>query len=181
MQAVPQQSSSLASTFNSTPSSTQLAPVPAFHGNIFASDEVEVEDASGSDLVDLSLTATTAVLEVATSDYASILDQVQTAVNEQSSILLLQRPGFGKTRLALELLATEKLLIFLMPTTALRDQVFHILCCLLLADFFSRCCMTSSTKGSQASVASKPLAMTQKASSHLFMQLFASSVRMFEE
>ncbi len=64
------------------------------------------------------------------SDYESIRLKVQTAVDEQSSILLVQRPGFGKTRLALELLSNDTLTIFLTPTTALRDQVFpSILLC----------------------------------------------------
>ena len=58
------------------------------------------------------------------SDYESIRAKVQTAVDEQSSILLVQRPGFGKTRLTLELLSNDTLTIFLTPTTALRDQVF---------------------------------------------------------
>ena len=47
------------------------------------------------------------------SDYESIRAKVQTAVDEQSSILLVQRPGFGKTRLTLELLSNDTLIIFL--------------------------------------------------------------------
>jgi hypothetical protein len=60
----------------------------------------------------------------ADSDYESIRLKVQTAVDDQSSVLLVQRPGFGKTRLTLELLSNDTLTIFLTPTTALRDQVF---------------------------------------------------------
>jgi hypothetical protein len=42
----------------------------------------------------------------------------------QQLTLMVQRPGFGKARLTLELLSNDTLSIFLTPATALRDQVF---------------------------------------------------------
>jgi hypothetical protein len=119
--------------------SEQLAPVPSFpfaklptleefDQFIADTDDIAYMDLVMQQVVDnpeitLNAVDNAAIPADAATDYVIIRRKVEMAVQQKSSILLHQRPGFGKTRLTMKLLKSDTLFLFLVPTVALRDQV----------------------------------------------------------
>jgi hypothetical protein len=77
-------------------------------------DELQEEDA-------LNLPDTAAAIPAVS--YEVIRSKMQKIVRDGENALLIQRPGFGKTRIIIELLASNSFFLVLVPTTALRDQM----------------------------------------------------------
>lgn len=119
--------------------SEQLAPVPSFpFAKLPTMEEfdqfiADTDDIAYMDLVmpqiadnpEITVNAVdnAAIPAHAATDYDIIRRKIEVAVQQRSSVLLHQRPGFGKTRLTMKLLKSDTLLLFLVPTVALRDQV----------------------------------------------------------
>jgi hypothetical protein len=55
--------------------------------------------------------------------YSSIQQHILDAVKNRHTILLNQKPGFGKTRTIFNLLCAENFLVIFVPTKALKEQV----------------------------------------------------------
>ena len=68
------------------------------------------------------------VIEV--TDYKSaVRKQVVEAIDRSEVVLLAQKPGFGKTRLMLELCTRERFTMVFTPTKPLQNQVIAIARC----------------------------------------------------
>ena len=81
---------------------------------VIPNDEWQAQDV-------IQLAPTTASI----SAYEVIFSKVQRLVSERANVMLVQRTGFGKTRIILELLTSNSFFLILVPTTALRDQMIR--------------------------------------------------------
>jgi hypothetical protein len=54
---------------------------------------------------------------------SSILEKIVNAINAEQTILLHQKPGFGKTRTIFKLISTGTFCMIFVPTNVLKQQV----------------------------------------------------------
>ena len=97
----------------------------SFERNVPSLHVLDVEEARGSDLLDpICNTMVTTDQVIEATDYKSaVRKRAVDAINRNEVVLLAQKPGFGKTRLMLEMCTLERFTMVFTPTKPLQKQV----------------------------------------------------------
>ena len=95
-----------------TLSSSNNGKVQLLHSSSLVELDSVTEDTAGKDLVEES--------------NQTVQKKVTTFIDKNKCVLLAQRPGFGKTRMMLDLLQPSRFTVVLVPTKPLEQQVCFI-------------------------------------------------------
>jgi hypothetical protein len=109
------------STLDSGLPPVETTVLASFERNVPPLHVLDDEEACGSDILDPMVT-TDQVIEA--TDYKSaVRKRTVDAINRNEVVLLAQKPGFGKTRLMLEMCTLERFTMVFTPTKPLQKQV----------------------------------------------------------